>query len=100
MVSRTQAIISMARTKIRRAIIVWQAVWATRVGKESVEQRQRDVSAVSLEETVRIPLGQWPDSIVVTASGLRKDILANELLSKVKPQDGQSGVLPTPLLLF
>ncbi|CAM9439131.1 unnamed protein product, partial [Hapterophycus canaliculatus] len=59
------------------------AVWASSGGGYSVEERERDVSSVSLEETVRIPLGQWPDSLVLTAAGLRKDVLAVELLPKV-----------------
>lgn len=38
--------------------------------------RESDVSVTSLEETVRIPLEKWPDSLVVTAAGLRKEALA------------------------
>lgn len=55
-----------------------------------MEEREHDVSTVSLEETVRIPLGQWPDSLLVTVAGLRKEILAVELLPKVISYGGTS----------
>ena len=44
-----------------------------------------DVSSTRLEETVRIPPERWPDMLVVTAKGLRKEALAAELLDKVWP---------------
>ena len=44
---------------------------------------ESDVSSTTLEETVRIPLEQWPDSLLLTATGVRNEALAVDLLSKV-----------------
>ncbi|CAM9230130.1 unnamed protein product [Scytosiphon promiscuus] len=71
----------LPKTKLKSTTV---AVWAT--GGEGGSVKEDDVTAVSLEETVRIPLGKWPDSLVVTAAGLRKDVVAVERLSKIGVQ--------------
>lgn len=58
-----------------------QAVWSSGSGGKA--ERDADVSALALEETVRLPVEQWPHSLVVTVTGLRKDVLAAELLETV-----------------
>lgn len=45
--------------------------------------KEWDVSNSRLDETVRIPVDKWPETIVLTAKGLRKEILHTELLDKV-----------------
>lgn len=69
-------------------------MWACRGGqlghaggdgaRQNVAESESDVSATSLEETVRIPLEQWPDSLLVTVAGIRKEALAVDLLAKVR----------------
>lgn len=69
-------------------------MWACRGGEaghssggdgaqEDAGASESDVSATSLEETARIPLGRWPDSLLLTAAGIRKEALAADLLAKV-----------------
>lgn len=79
-----------------RSETLGQAVWARRGGQAGrsggggvqgdvgASESESDVSATSLEETVRIPLERWPDSLLLTAEGIRKEALAVELLAKVR----------------
>lgn len=53
-------------------------------------KRYVDVSTMSLEETVRTSVEQWPDSLVVTAVGLKSDTLSVESLAKVGFSEGLS----------
>eukprot|EP00903_Cladosiphon_okamuranus_P022389 g20592.t1 len=72
------------------------AVWECRGGnlgrsggegvRQRVAGRESDVSSTTLEETVRIPLEQWPDSLLLTATGVRKEALAVDLLAKAGVQ--------------
>ncbi|CAM9119874.1 unnamed protein product [Ectocarpus sp. 6 AP-2014] len=62
------------------------AVWS-RGGGESTEERESEVSATSFEDTVRIPPEHWPDSLVVTAAGLKTDALAPDALDKACTAD-------------
>ncbi|CAM9469615.1 unnamed protein product [Ectocarpus fasciculatus] len=59
------------------------AVWSRGGRSGRTEERESDVTAASLEDTVRIPLDQWPDLLSVTAAGLRTDALAPDALDKV-----------------
>lgn len=51
--------------------------------RQNVAGSESDVSSTTLEETVRVPLEQWPDSLLVTVTGVRKEALAVDLLGKV-----------------
>lgn len=54
---------------------------------------ESDVSCTRLDETVRIPLENWPETLVVTAKGLRKEVLAAELLDKVCMGNGNGDIV-------
>lgn len=73
---------NLSHKRIFNHIVGWQAVWS-RGGGGLTEERESDVSATSLEGTVRIPPEHWPDLLVVTAAGLRTDALAPDTLDKV-----------------
>lgn len=55
-------------------------------GARGRSEREDDLTAVLLQDTVRIPREQWPDSLVVALAGLRAEHLASsEFLAKVRP---------------
>lgn len=58
-----------------------QALWT---GSDGNTERELDVSATSLEETVRVPPDDWPDSLLLTVAGIECDKLAADLLDKVR----------------
>lgn len=43
-----------------------------------------DVSATSLEQTVRVPLEDWPHSLLVTVTGIESGKLAADVLDEVR----------------
>lgn len=62
-------------------------MWASRgggSGEAGESLRESDVSATPLKETVRIPPEEWPDSLIVTAAGLQRGVLAIEGKSDTK----------------
>ena len=60
---------------------VSQALWARSDGDT---EREMDVSATSLEQTVRVPLEDWPHSLLVTVTGIDSGKLAADVLDKVR----------------
>lgn len=92
---------------LRSYTLLRQAVWACRGGDlgdsggdgdggqqhvaESMSKSEADVSSTSLEQTVRIPLERWPDSLLLTATGIRKESLAVDLLAKVRLLEEERG---------
>lgn len=59
----------------------WKALWT---GAEGETERQLDVSARCLEQTVRVPPDAWPDSLLLTVMGVECGALASDLLDEVR----------------
>lgn len=59
----------------------WKAVWT---GAEGETERELDVSATCLEQTVRVPPDGWPDSLLLTVMGVESGALASDLLDEVR----------------
>lgn len=61
-----------------------QALWT---GSEGDTERELDVSARSLEQTVRVLPDDWPDSLLITVTGVESDALAASRLDEVWKQN-------------